>query len=161
MAVFNFTNGGDMYNPTNKTPLQGTLPWTDLGFGTADFTEVRELWTDKVIATTSEGLPYNVPSADARMFRFTKSNPTGIVDAMQTENAGKLTLVSLPDEVMVYAGRNMSSVRVYDVQGKLLNGMELDDRLQVSVPVTAAKGVAIVKVRYADGTEETGKVNLK
>lgn len=161
VAVFNFTNGGDMYNPTNKTPLQGTLPWTDLGFGTADFTEVRELWTDKVIATTSEGLPYNVPSADARMFRFTKSNPTGIVDAMQTENAGKLTLVSLPDEVMVYAGRNMSSVSVYDVQGKLLNGMELDDRLQVSVPVTAAKGVAIVKVRYADGTEETGKVNLK
>lgn len=60
--------------------MRGTLPLEDLGFTTADFTEVRELWMDEVITVGQSGLPYNVPSADARVFRFTKSNPSGIED---------------------------------------------------------------------------------
>lgn len=161
VAIFNFKDGGSMYNPTNFNPLRGTLPWDDLGFGPTDFTEVRELWMDEVITVGQVGLPYNVPSADARVFRFTKSNPSGIVDAGVEEKTGKAAFVALPGEVMVYADRNMSGVKVYDMQGKLLNEICLNDRLQVAISVPEEKGVVLVKVRYADGTEETGKVGLR
>ena len=69
--------------------------------------------------------------------------------------------MALPGEVMVYADRNMSGVKVYDMQGQLLNEMHLNDRLQVAVSVPGEKGVVLVKIKYADGTEETGKVGLK
>ncbi|WP_303175788.1 alpha-galactosidase [Paraprevotella xylaniphila] len=161
VAIFNFTKGGDMGNPTNNSPMKGTLPLEDLGFTTVDFTEVRELWMDEVITVGQSGLPYNVPSADARVFRFTKSNSSGIVDAGAEEKTGKAAFVALPGEVMVYADRNMSGVKVYDMQGKLLNEICLNDRLQVAISVSEEKGVVLVKVRYADGTEETGKVGLR
>ena len=161
VAIFNFTNGGDMDNPTNNSPMRGTLPLEDLGFTTADFTEVRELWMDEVITVGQSGLPYNVPSADARVFRFTKSNPSGIEDVGVEGKTGKASFVALPGEVMVYADRNMSGVKVYDMQGQLLNEMHLNDRLQVAVSVPGEKGVVLVKIKYADGTEETGKVGLK
>lgn len=161
VAIFNFTGRSDMSNPTNTTPMKGTLSWTDLGFGSSDFTEVRELWMDEVVTVGQSGLPYNVPSADARVFRFTKSNPSGIVGVEEEEEAGKASFVALPGEVMVYADRNMSGVKVYDMQGKLLNEICLNDRLQVAVSVPEEKGVVLVKVRYADGTEETGKVGLR
>ena len=141
--------------------MRGTLPLEDLGFTTADFTEVRELWMDEVITVGQSGLPYNVPSADARVFRFTKSNPSGIEDVGVEGKTGKASLVALPGEVMVYADRNMSGVKVYDMQGQLLNEMHLNDRLQVAVSVPGEKGVVLVKIKYADGTEETGKVGLK
>ena len=161
VAVFNYTSGGSSLVPTNNTPLKGTLPWDDLGFTPSDFTEARELWMDELVAVGEEGLPYDVPSADARVFRFTKSNPSGLVDAGVEENTGRASFVALPGEVMVYADRNMSGVKVYDMQGRLLNEMHLNDRLQVAVSVPEEKGVVLVKIKYADGTEETGKVGLR
>lgn len=161
VAIFNFTGKSDMSNPTNTTPMKGTLPWTDLGFGPSDFIEVRELWMDEVVTAGQDGLAYDVPSADVRLFRFTKRNPSGIEDAVQDAGAGRAAFVALPGEVMVYADRDMSGVKVYDMQGKLLNEICLNDRLQVVISVPEEKGVVLVKIKYADGTEETGKVSLR
>lgn len=158
-VIFNFTNGGDMYSPTNPSPMKGNLPLKDLGFTWDDFNEVRELWTDEVVTVGNDALPYNVPSADVRVFRFTKK-ANAISDA-RDNGVEKVSVVALPGEIMVYANHNMSEVKVYDLQGKLLNGMSLNNRLQVSVPVQGAKGMALVRVKYADGTEETVKVGLK
>lgn len=159
VAIFNFSNGGDMYNPTNNNPMKGNLPLEDLGFTTADFTEVRELWMDEVVEVGESGLPYNVPSADARMFRFTKYD--GIIDTGVEDKVGKASFVALPGEIMVYADSNMSEIKVYDIQGNLLNEMILNDRLQVAVSVPEGKGMVFVKIKYADGMEEIGKVVLR
>lgn len=151
VAAFNFKGG----------TLSGTLPLTDLGFTAADVTEVRELWMDQTVTLNSTGLPYSVPANDARVYRFTKSNPSTGVIAAWGEEYGKASFVTLPGEVMVYADRVMSGIQAYDLQGKLLYTAALDNRLQCALSLPEAKGMALVRVAYADGSRETGKVVLK
>ena len=58
VAIFNY----------GKQPLQGTLPLTLLGIKSVS--EVRELWTQTKLASSTENLTYDVPAMDARLYKI-------------------------------------------------------------------------------------------
>ncbi|MBP5618825.1 MAG: hypothetical protein J6X23_00005, partial [Bacteroidaceae bacterium] len=60
VAIFNY----------GKQPLQGTLPLTLLGIKSVS--EVRELWTQTKLASSTENLTYDVPAMDARLYKIVR-----------------------------------------------------------------------------------------
>ena len=62
---------------------------------------------------------------------------------------------------MAYAGKAMERIEAFDLQGRLLMAEALDRHTQVAVSLRQARGMTLVRVRYADGTWETCKALVR
>ena len=150
VAAFNYKSEG----------LKGEIPLDLLGISAGDFSEVRELWFNKVVDVT-DALPYDVPEEDVRVYRFTKVGGSGI-DGVENEAVAGLKVVALGDgRLMVYAGKDMARIEAYDLQGRLLQTEDLDRRTQVEFSLPQDKGMVLVQVRYADGSKEVSKALVR
>lgn len=152
VAVFNYDSGN---------VLSGELPFSLLDIAAEDFTEVRELWTNEPVSTDEDYLPYEVPAKDARVFRFTKNGGVGI-GQVETAAVEPVRVVSLGDgQLMLYAGKPMGRIEVFDLQGRLIRNEVLGNRTQVGLHLPGTNGVVLLRVSYVDGTNEVCKVCMR
>ena len=140
--------------------LRGEIPLELLDIAAGDFSEVRELWTNAVVDVAG-ALPYHVPGEDARVYRFKKTHGSGIAGTEQGGAAGLRVTALGGGRLMAYAGKAMERIEAFDLQGRLLTAEALDRRTQVAVSLRQARGMALVRVRYADGTWETCKALVR
>ena len=120
------------------------------------FSEVRELWTNELVKVDGS-LPYSVPEKDVRVYRFKKTGGSGVKD-MENEAMARTKVVPLGGKrLMVYSGKDMNRIEVYDMQGRLNGTRDLSGRTQVELDLPHFNGMALVRIHYADGTKEVCK----
>lgn len=66
VAIFNYNSD------LNKANIKGTISLSDMGIAVEDCAVVRELWTGTDV-DVKDGLKYDIPSRDCRVYRFTRS----------------------------------------------------------------------------------------
>ena len=72
------------------------MSFADIGVDPSDVGEVKELWTGEVLHPSQEGISYNVPVCDARIFRIEKKgHPDGIVELSRPSDEGGATAFDL------------------------------------------------------------------
>ncbi len=148
-------------NYSKDTELKGEIAFEALDIVPEDFSEVRELWTNEMAVVKAGALPYAVPKADARVYRFRKNGGDGISSAVAGEES-RVKVASIGGGVlMVYSDRNMSGIKAYDLQGRLVCEERLTDRTQVEMKLSETKGLVILRVTMTDGTEQVCKVSMR
>ncbi|WP_276785983.1 alpha-galactosidase [Paraprevotella xylaniphila] len=146
VAVFNY----------QKNELSGNIPLDLLDISSDAFSEVRELWTNELIKVDGN-LPYSVPEKDVRVYRFKKTGGSGVKD-MENEAMVRTKVVPLGGKrLMVYSGKDMNRIEVYDMQGRLNGTRDLSGRTQMELDLPHFNGMALVRIHYADGTKEVCK----
>ncbi len=65
VAVFNYGTG------TFSGSSSGTISFDRLGVDSSSVGEIKELWTGNSVSPSGNGLPYDVPKSDARIYRIT------------------------------------------------------------------------------------------
>lgn len=139
-----------------ENELSGSIPLELLDISSDAFSEVRELWTNELVKVDGS-LPYSVPEKDVRVYRFKKTGGSGVKD-MENEAMARTKVVPLGGKrLMVYSGKDMNRIEVYDMQGRLNGTRDLSGRTQVELDLPHFNGMALVRIHYADGTKEVCK----
>lgn len=85
-----------VFNYQILVPNIGIVSFADIGVDPSDVGEVKELWTGEVLHPSQEGISYNVPVCDARIYRIEKKgHPNGIVELSRPSDEGGATAFDL------------------------------------------------------------------
>ncbi|MBD5281318.1 MAG: hypothetical protein HDS35_12420 [Bacteroides sp.] len=153
VAVYNFAKG------TFAKEQTGEIEFSRIGIDPAEVGTIKELWTGEEIVPGEKSFSYNVPKADARVYRISKGS-FGAVDGVEAElsAAWVKAFVISTGACRVCASSEISSVRLYDINGALL-GEKLnvaDSNTTLEAPVLPGS-VVIVECVLADGTRLSAK----
>ena len=124
VAVFNFAN------KYIGSTLSGSISFDRLGIDAGNVGTVKELWLNEEVTMSDTELSYNVPKADARIYRISKKIPD--VDGIK----------EIETEPVNY---NVVSEKAFDLQGRAIT------------PATA-RGIFVVRQQLANGSYVTKKV---
>ena len=151
VVVFNYNSS------VNAANITGTIPLDILGFTKEDFSSVKELW----FGTTEEikdGLSYNIPSRDCRVYRFTRTKPDAIGQVEKVDSE-QITIESQGNQFIVHSQLPIRRVSCYDLAGRRLS-LKNEDSYQTTLPIPTKKGVVIVSVTLANGKTYNKKLKL-
>ena len=151
VVVFNYNSS------VNAANITGTIPLDILGFTKEDFSSVKELW----FGTTEEikdGLSYNIPSRDCRVYRFTRTKPDAIGQVEKVDSE-QITIESQGNQFIVYSQLPIRRVSCYDLAGRRMS-LKNEDSYQTTLPIPTKKGVVIVSVTLANGKTYNKKLKL-
>ena len=151
VVVFNYNSS------INAANITGTIPLDILGFTKDDFSSVKELW----FGTTEEikdGLSYNIPSRDCRVYRFTRTKPDAIGQVEKVESE-QITIESQGNQFIVHSQLPIRRVSCYDLAGRRMS-LKNEDSYQTTLPVPTKKGVVIVSVTLSNGKTYNKKLKL-
>ena len=153
VAVFNFS----------KTAAQkGTVKWERLGVDPENVGAVKELWFGTEVETDGDGLPFDVPRGDVRVYRITNNDYSGIEVTVGDGEQGSETTTDIwlgaDGGCNVISSAAMKSVTVYGIDGSMLGQGSAEGANEISLAVAGAPRLAVVKIDFADGSKECCKV---
>lgn len=143
VAVFNFSK----YIARN-----GSITYKSIDIEPSNVKEIKELWTGETVTGQSSAFNYSVPAGDVRVYRITKA--VAGVDDILADKGGEqsISAVISGNECVVSSSGNMSSVKLYDLSGRCVGGVDGVDHMQAVFEVNLQKGVYIVRAVMADGS---------
>ena len=154
VAVFNFSS---------YQGYTGDVTFERLGLNPEHAGDIKELWFGSEIKHNGNELHYDVPVKDARVYRITNLQYSG-VDAVESDGRGISPEESLDIFLGADGGCNIKSpkriraAKVYGVDGCLLGAVAGEDNNEVSMPVAGSPAVAVVHVAFTDGDTAVRKV---
>lgn len=63
-----------LYNANNQTAQTISMTWSDVHWSNDDTVLVRDLWANKDLTTTTNGITYEIPHHDILFLRLSKQN---------------------------------------------------------------------------------------
>ena len=153
VAVFNFEK--------NRSQ-SGVLSWERLGMDPDNVGAIKELWFGTEEKFSADGLAFDVPGGDVRVYRISNLDYSG-VDRPETGSAElRADAVLLPDGgCNVMASGRMKRVDVYGIDGSLIGRADMIGANEVSLHVCGAPGFAIVRVEFEEGGWSVCKVTCR
>lgn len=147
-----------MFNYNKYANRTEVVNFEDIDIETTNVKEIKELWTGEIITPTTYSFSYEIPAADARLFRIEKV-VSGVDDITIDEEIDDAISVAIAgNECVVACSREISSVQVYDLSGRYVAGVDNVNHVQADFEVNVQGGVYIVNANMADGTKLTQKV---
>lgn len=141
--------------------LSTDLTWERLGVNGAEVTGIKELWTGEDVSfDKATGFKVEVPKADARVYRIEFSWSAGVGETPVDTAGLQVNVSSRPGSVVVEAGSDIASVEIHGVDGRMLASAQAVNSTAVTLPVDCA-GVALVRVRLADGETSVAKLTVR
>lgn len=139
----------------------GCVNFSRLGIDFSNVGEIKELWTGASIVPLSEGINYEIPGGDVRVYRIAKkdySNPDGIELPAEDEAEFKAT-VAEGNRIVIRSSIALASVMVADMIGMGEKEVAVAGCEASTAPL--APGFYIVKSAFADGSCKICKVLVK
>ena len=137
------------------------VSFESLGLETSNVKEIKELWTGEMITPSNTSFSCQLPAADARIYRIAKV-VSGVGDVTIDEEIDNSISVAISgNECVVACSKEISSVQVYDLNGRLVAQTTDVHHVQSVFEINVAPGVYIVEARMEDGTSLTTKAVAK
>lgn len=153
VAVFNFSS---------VHSYSGTVSFDHLGIDPDDVGDIKELWFGSDIDHNGSELAYDVPVKDARVYRITNLQYSGIDNVETEENGNAAAAVDIflgaDGGCNIRSPRRVCDVRVYGVDGRLLGAASGMNDNEISLPVAGNPAVAVAYVTFTDGDTAVRKV---
>lgn len=150
-----------VYNFSKTLTQKGVVTWERLGVAPDNVGDIKELWFGTPVEAEAEGLRFDVPKGDVRVYRIENANYTGIgATPADTPAAEPRTDIVLNRDggCNVICSGAMAAVDVYGIDGTLLGSAQTVAANEVSMHVCGEPRIAIVRITMADGNVIVRKV---
>lgn len=153
VAVFNFSSVS-----VNK----GEVAFERLGIPPENAGSIKELWFGSNVEHDGERLCYDVPVKDARVYRITNLDYSGIDEVelgkCGTNVADADVYLGVDNDCNVRSSKRIAQVKVYGIDGRMLGCVSGENDNEVSVRVAGVPAVAVVGITFTDGETIVRKV---
>ncbi|MBQ8423185.1 MAG: hypothetical protein IJY36_02845 [Coprobacter sp.] len=143
-----------VFNYTSTFAKTGTMTYERLGIDASIVGDIKELWLDEAVTSTATGLTYRVPAKDARVYRITRTDYSGVneVEADDIAPMPRMTATIGADGCcVVTADTEIASVSVYSLSGVCVAQTIDVAGVIAELSIGANEGVYIVRCETAAG----------
>lgn len=153
VAVFNFSR---------SKVSKGSVTFDDLGIEASNVGAIKELWSGNTVQAKDGAIEYEIPKADAAVYRISKNDYSDINSVALDERVAERPLLvhNAAAGIMVEAPEAIDMVSVYAASGALC-GQAKGEGIRATVGFAPAAGLYIVEARLASGRILTAKTILK
>lgn len=149
VAVFNF---GSIYASS------GDIEFSRLGLDPSKAGKIKELWFGSEVEHDGQSFHYSVPAKDVRVYRISRTDYSGTTDIEADATEARLDVILSADNgCNVKSSKGIQSVEVYGIDGSLCGRTDSCGLNEVSFPANVGSAIAIVDVRFTDGTSAVRK----
>ncbi len=145
-----------VFNYSSSTTKKGKVSFGRMGIDPENVGEIKELWMNNKVTYDDNGLSYNVPAKDARVYRITKNTNTGIEEIEKTTSD-----ISIKAEengtVSISADKEIKIVAIYNANGTLLSKSLCNNEKEITLPLEKGNNIYIIKTMFADGSSNITK----
>ena len=137
----------------------GTVKYERLGIDPSVVGEVKELWLNEAVTYDAEGISYKVPAKDARVYRITRNDYSGMEETIESvvERSRQVDVNVVDGVCNISTDCSIKSVEVYNVSGQSVAFANKIGQNVVTLKVPQYVGVYIVKCQLATGDIITKK----
>ncbi|MBQ7361221.1 MAG: hypothetical protein IJW68_01830 [Bacteroidaceae bacterium] len=140
LAIFNY----------NTTVKKGEVSFSRMGIAPESVGEIKELWLNKSVTYNSEGVTYNVPAKDARVYRIKKNTNTGITETETADTT--IDIQNIGDNaIRVTSDAEITSVTIYNAAGIMHSTINSNGEKSIEVQLPANRGIYIIKTLLTNG----------
>ena len=143
-----------VFNYTSTFAKTGTMTYERLGIDASIVGDIKELWLDEAVTSTATGLTYRVPAKDARVYRITRTDYSGVneVEADDIAPMPRMTVtISADGRCVVTADTEIAGVSVYSLSGVCVAQTADVAGAIADLSIGTDEGVYIVRCETAAG----------
>lgn len=156
-----------VFNWSEYIPYSGTVKFNRLGIDSANVGAIKELWTGDTVAPNDEGIPFSVPTGDARVYRISKLDydPDAAIhtvqaDASATDDDGCCAYIA-DGALVITAQEPVEGANLYASDGRrVFSATDLRETKRVQLPPLCS-GVYVIVLALASGVSVSTKGLVK
>ncbi len=144
-AVFNFSG---------ISKKSGTMTFERLGIDPSIVGEIKELWLNEPVTSTATGLTYSVPTKDARVYRITRTDYSGVGETVADReyDAPHIKIsIDASEKCLVFCNTEIANISIYTLSGACVAHIADVNKPMAVLPIGEKSGVYMVCCQTVDG----------
>ncbi|MBQ8423186.1 MAG: hypothetical protein IJY36_02850 [Coprobacter sp.] len=150
-----------VFNYSGVSVKSGTMTYERLGIDASIVGDIKELWTATAVTPTATGFTYSVPFKDARVYRITRTDYSGVneieADGDDVASSQLCVTIDADGRCFVAANTEIANISVYTLAGICVARQSNVAATNATLTIEASAGVYVVCCETASGEMLVGK----